>query len=223
MEQQPLSPRQTETLDVIKRYIREHGLPPTIREIMAKLDVAYPRGVQRHLEALEKKGYITRDPRASRGIRLVETAGATSRTDHGPGWQEALSELADSVFRVPVLGRIPAGGPMLAEENVEDWVTLPTSLADAKKDVFILKAQGDSMIGAGIFDGDLLVVQPTQDPKHGDIVAALIGDDATVKRFIQKDNLAYLKAENPNYDNIYPDRDWSVQGKVTAVVRPHVA
>jgi repressor LexA len=219
MDKQPLSPRQQETLTVIKQYMDEHGLPPTIREIMASLKVAYPRGVQRHLDALEKKGYITRDPRASRGIRLVESEKPSAK---GANWQAALADLADSVVRAPLLGRIPAGGPMLAEENVEDWVTLPTNLTKGKRDVFILRAQGDSMIGAGIFDGDLLVVQPTQSPQHGEIVVALIGDDATVKRFIKKDNLSYLKAENPKYDNIYPDQEWGVQGKVTAVVRPHV-
>lgn len=201
-----LSPRQQQTLDVIRDHIRNHGLPPTIREIMAKLDVSYPRGVQRHLEALEKKGYLTRDSR-SRGITLAKRFRDT---------------LSSQVTSVPLLGRIPAGGPSLAEENVEDWVTLPTDLTKGKRDVFILRAQGDSMIGAGIFDGDLLIVQPVKTPEHGDIVAALIGDDATVKRFVKKNNLAFLKAENPNYDNVYPDQDWSVQGKVTAVVRPHV-
>lgn len=79
------------------------------------------------------------------------------------------------------------------------------------------------MIGAGIFDGDLLIVQPGEDASHGDIVVALIGDDATVKRLIKKDNMTYLKAENPNYQNLYPDQEWSIQGKVMAVVRPHVS
>lgn len=210
MEKTPLSPRQKQTYDVIKAHMAENGMPPTIREIMAKLKVAYPRGIQRHLEGLEKKGYITRDPRASRGIKLTERL------------RVAVGNVAEQIVRVPLLGRIPAGGPMLAEENVDEWVTLPTDLTKGKRDLFILKTQGDSMIGAGIFDGDLLIVQPTQDPKHGDIVVALIGDDATVKRFIQKDNLAYLKPENPKYQNIYPDQDWTVQGRVTAVVRPNV-
>lgn len=208
-EQSDLSPRQKQTFDVILSHIREHGLPPTIREIMAKLGVAYPRGVQRHLEGLEKKGYISRDSR-SRGITVAQR------------FRDAVSNVAEQIASVPVLGRIPAGGPMLAEENVEEWVTLPTDLTKGKRDVFILRAQGDSMIGAGIFDGDLLIVQPQQTAEHGDIVAALIGDDATVKRFIQKDNVAYLKAENPKYKDIYPEQDWSIQGKVMAVVRPHV-
>lgn len=205
-----LSPRQQETFDAIQKHIREEGLPPTIREIMAHLDVAYPRGVQRHLEALEKKGYLTRDSR-SRGITIAAR------------FREAAASLADNIVRIPLIGRIPAGGPMLAQENIEEWVTLPTDLTQGKRDVFILRTTGDSMIGAGIFDGDLLIVQPQETAKHGDIVVALIGDDATVKRFVQKDNLAYLKAENPKYPNIFPDQEWHIQGKVTAVVRPHVS
>lgn len=211
-EHQELSPRQRETFEAIQKHIRDHGLPPTIREIMAHMNVAYPRGVQRHLEALEKKGYITRDSR-SRGITLAERF-RQAATD--------LADLAENIIKVPLLGRIPAGGPMLAQENIEDWVTLPTDLTKGKRDVFILRTQGDSMIGAGIFDGDLLIVQPQETANHGEIVVALIGDDATVKRFVQKDNLAYLKAENPKYSNIYPDQDWHIQGKVTAVVRQNV-
>lgn len=204
-----LSPRQRQTFDAIKKHIREEGLPPTIREIMTRLGIAYPRGVQRHLEGLEKKGYITRDSR-SRGITITER------------FKDKVADISDAIIRIPLLGRIQAGGPMLAEENVEDWVTLPTDLTKGKRDVFILRAQGDSMLGAGIFDGDLLIIQPQETAEHGDIVAALIGDDATVKRFIKKDNMAYLKAENPKYPNIYPDQDWHIQGKVTAVVRPNV-
>ncbi len=206
---QTLSPRQQQTFDVIKKHIRDNGLPPTIREIMAHLNIAYPRGVQRHLEGLEKKGYISRDSR-SRGITISER------------FRDAVANLAENITRLPILGRIPAGGPMLAEENIEDWITLPTDLTRGKRDVFILRATGDSMIGAGIFDGDLLIIQPQETAHHGDIVAALLGDDATVKRFIQKDNMSYLKAENPNYQNIYPDQEWQIQGKVTAVVRPNV-
>ncbi len=205
-----LSPRQSETLNVITEYIDKNGLPPTIREIMAGLGVAYPRGVQRHLEALEKKGYITRDS-SSRGIRLRDRV------------KQAVADFGESITRLPIIGRVPAGGPMLAEENIEDWVTLPTDLTRGKQDVFILRTTGDSMIGAGIFDGDWLIVTPTEQANHGDIVVALIGDDATVKRYIKKDNMSFLKAENPNYQNIYPDQEWSIQGRVTAVVRPHVS
>lgn len=209
-----LSPRQRQTLDAISRYIEQNGMPPTIREIMADLKVAYPRGVQRHLEALAKKGYITKDARTSRGIKLVKSLREKA--------QGVAADLADKIVSIPLLGRIPAGGPMLAEENVEEWITLPTDLTKGKRDVFILRAQGDSMIGAGIFDGDLLIIQPQDTAENGDIVAALIGDDATVKRLIKRRDATYLKAENPKYSNIYPDEQWKVQGKVMAVVRPNV-
>ena len=212
MSNEELSPRQRQTFDVIKRHIKEQGLPPTIREIMAAIKVNYPRGVQRHLEALEEKSYITRDSR-SRGITIADK------------FREVVADVSDAIARVPLLGRIPAGGPMLAEENVEEWVTLPTDLTKGKRDVFILRAQGDSMIGAGIFDGDLLICQPTDsggEAKDGDIVAALIGDDATVKRLVKRRDATYLKPENPKYENIYPDQEWKVQGKVMAVVRPQV-
>ncbi len=204
-----LSPRQRETFEVIQRHIVEHGLPPTIREIMLALKVSSPGGVQRHLAVLEKKGYITRDSR-SRGITLAQR------------FRQAANDLTDQIAKIPVLGRIPAGGPMLAEENIEEWVTLPTDLTRGKRDVFILRAQGDSMIGAGIFDGDLLIVQPADEAEHGDIVAALIGEDATVKRLIKRRDATYLQPENPKYENIYPDQEWQIQGKVMAVVRPHV-
>jgi repressor LexA len=217
MSDEGLSPRQQETLDAIRRHIAEQGMPPTIREIMVTLKVAYPRGIQRHLEALEKKGYIERDSR-SRGIKLLrEPVGKDTRSI-----QDVIGQIDDRITAVPILGRIPAGGPLLAEENVEEWVTLPTDLTKGKRDVFILKASGDSMVGAGIFDGDLLIIQPQQTANNNDIVAALIGDDATVKRFVQKDNVSYLKAENPKYSNIYPDEQWTIQGKVMAVVRPTV-
>lgn len=209
MSNEALSPRQKQTFEVIQKHIKEQGLPPTIREIMAAIKVNYPRGVQRHLEALEKKGYITRDSR-SRGITIADK------------FREVAADVSNAIARVPLLGRIPAGGPMLAEENIEEWVTLPTDLTKGKRDVFILRAQGDSMIGAGIFDGDLLICQPTDHAENGDIVAALIGDDATVKRLVKRRDATYLQPENPKYENIYPDQEWKVQGKVMAVVRPQV-
>ncbi|MSU76276.1 transcriptional repressor LexA [Patescibacteria group bacterium] len=208
-----LSPRQKQTFDAIQKHMAKNDMPPTIRELMKDMKIAYPKGVQGHLDALVKKGYITRDPRASRGIRLA------SRFRKA---KAAAADLADQITSIPVLGRIPAGGPMLVEENIEDWVTLPTDLTKGKRDVFILKAQGDSMIGAGIFDGDLLIIQPQQQAENGDIVAALIGDDATVKRLVKRRDATYLKPENPKYQNIYPDQDWQIQGKVMAVVRPKV-
>lgn len=213
-----LTSSQQRVLDSVTRAIEQNGLPPTIREIMADLKLASPRSVQVHLAALEEKGYITRDSRTSRSIKLKQSLSQKAVS----GAAGVAANLADKITSIPLLGRIPAGGPMLAEENVEEWVTLPTELTKGKRDVFILRAQGDSMIGAGIFDGDLLIIQPQDTAENGDIVAALIGDDATVKRLIKRRDATYLKAENPKYTNIYPDEQWKVQGKVMAVVRQNV-
>ena len=213
-----LTDSQRRVLDSVTRYIEQNGMPPTIREIMADLKLASPRSVQVHLAALEEKGYIDRDSRTSRSIKLKQ-----SLSQKAAGAVNGIAaDLADKITSIPLLGRIPAGGPMLAEENIEEWVTLPTELTKGKRDVFILRAQGDSMIGAGIFDGDLLIVQPQETAENGDIVAALIGDDATVKRLIKRRDATFLKAENPKYSNIYPDEQWKVQGKVMAVVRQNV-
>lgn len=221
MKNDDLTDSQQRVLDSITRYIDQNGMPPTIREIMADLKLASPRSVQVHLAALEEKGYIERDSRTSRSIKLKKGL-AQQATDAVSDVASVAADLADKITSIPLLGRIPAGGPMLAEENVEEWVTLPTELTKGKRDVFILRAQGDSMIGAGIFDGDLLIVQPQDTAENGDIVAALIGDDATVKRLIKRRDATYLKAENPKYSNIYPDEQWKVQGKVMAVVRQNV-
>lgn len=213
-----LTDSQRRVLDSVTRYIEQNEMPPTIREIMADLKLASPRSVQVHLAALEEKGYIDRDTRTSRSIKLKQSLPQKA----ADALNSVTADLADKITSIPLLGRIPAGGPMLAEENVEEWVTLPTELTKGKRDVFILRAQGDSMIGAGIFDGDLLIVQPQDTAENGDIVAALIGDDATVKRLIKRRDATYLKAENPKYSNIYPDEQWKVQGKVMAVVRQNV-
>ena len=109
--------------------------------------------------------------------------------------------------------------PMLAEEHIEDWINLPQTLVRNRQDVFLLRVRGDSMKNAGILEDDLVIVKPTKDVKHQDIVVALLHDEATVKRFIKIQNRAYLKPENENYKNIYPQSEWTVQGKVVGVIR----
>jgi repressor LexA len=198
-----LTDRQKELLSFITRQIREHSLPPSLSEMAEHLGVKSKNAVAKLLDALEDGGYIEMSGKA-RGITVLNS----------------LSEsLQKGFFRAPVLGHVQAGMPHLAEEHIEEWINLPQTFVRGRRDVFLLKIRGDSMINAGMFDGDLVIVRPTREAKHNDIVVALLHDEATVKRFIQIKNRAYLKAENPDYPNIYPKEEWMIQGKVVGVIR----
>lgn len=198
-----LTDRQAELLKYIVQQIRDYNLPPSLSEMAEFLGVKSKRSAAKHLESLENAGYIKTSGKA-RGITV-------------------LNSLRDSIdkgiIRVPLLGSIQAGSPHLAEEHIEDWINLPQTLVRGRRDVFVLKVRGDSMIKAGIFEGDLVIVRPTKEARNNDIVVALLHDEATVKRFIQIKNRAYLKAENPDYANIYPKEEWMIQGKVVGVIR----
>jgi len=198
-----ITDRQKQLLDFIVKQIREHNLPPSISEMATQLKVKSKNAIAKLLNALEDQGFIKTSGKA-RGITVLDSLGEI---------------MEKGLIRVPILGHIQAGSPHLAEEHVEEWINLPSSLIKSRRDVFLLKVRGDSMINAGIFEGDLVIVRPTKDVKNNDIVVALLHDEATVKRFIQIKNRAYLKAENPDYKNIYPKEDWMVQGKVVGVIR----
>lgn len=200
---QEITSRQKELLSFIIKEIREHKLPPSISEMATFLKVKSKNAIAKLLDSLEKEGYIKTNGKA-RGIEVLETLG------------EVLDK---GFFKAPILGNIQAGIPHLAEEQIEDWINLPTTLVRGRRDVFLLRVRGDSMVNAGIHEGDLVIVRPTRDAKHNDIVVALLHDEATVKRFIQIKNRAYLKAENPKYKNIYPKEEWMIQGKVVGVIR----
>lgn len=203
MTKQELTKRQKQLLDFIVKQIREHSLPPSVSEMAAYLKVKSKNAVAKLLAALEDGGYIKISGKA-RGISVLDS----------------LSEsLQKGLVRVPLLGTIQAGSPHLAEEHIEDWINLPQTLVRGRRDVFLLKVRGDSMINAGIFEGDLVIVRPTKEARNNEIVVALLHDEATVKRFVQIKNRAYLKAENPDYPNIYPKEDWMIQGKVVGVIR----
>lgn len=198
-----ITKRQKDLLDFIKSTIQDSGIPPSISDMARALRVKSKNAIAKLLAALEDEDLIRRDGTA-RGIRL--------RDEHG-------NEIQAGAVPVPVLGTITAGIPILAEQNIEEWVNLPSSLVRNRKDVFLLQVRGDSMAGAGILEGDLVIVKPTRDIKSGDIVVALLHDEATVKRFMQISNRRYLKPENPKYQNIYPEDEWTVQGKVVGVIR----
>ncbi len=198
-----LSERQKQLLNFIIKEIREHSLPPSISEMAEYLGVKSKNAVAKILNCLEKDGYIKTTGKA-RGIEVLDSLGAS---------------LQKGFFRVPILGSIQAGTPHLAEEHIEDWINLPQTLIKGRRDVFLLRVRGQSMINAGIYEGDLVIVRPTKEAKHNDIVVALLHDEATVKRFIQIKNRAYLKAENPEFKDIYPKEEWMIQGKVVGVIR----
>jgi repressor LexA len=183
-----LTPKQKQLLELLTDEIRTQGLPPSISEIAKGLQLKSKNAVAKLLRVLEDKGYIRRSGKA-RGIEVLNPEG------------EPISR---GLISVPLLGRITAGLPMLAEEQVEDWLNLPTSLIRGRKDVFLLKVQGLSMKDAGILNGDLVIVKQQKIADINDIVVALLEDEATVKRLVKKDNRFYLKAENKDYPNIYP-------------------
>ena len=198
-----LTEKQASLLNFIISEIREHSLPPSISEMAVFLKVKSKNAVSKLLDQLEEKEYIQISGKA-RGIKVLETLGKS---------------IQKGMFSVPILGNIQAGMPMLAEEHIEDWINLPQTLVINRQDVFLLRVRGDSMKNAGILEGDLVIVKPTKDVKNNDIVVALLRDEATVKRFIKIQNRVYLKPENDSYKNIYPQSEWTVQGKVVGVIR----
>lgn len=198
-----ITDRQKQLLQFIVKQIRDYSLPPSISEMATFLKVKSKNGVAKLLNALEEQNFIKTSGKA-RGIEVLNSLGES---------------LIKGLVAVPLLGHIQAGSPHLAEEHIEEWINLPQTLVKSRRDVFLLRVRGDSMVNAGIYEGDLVIVRPTKEVKNNDIVVALLHDEATVKRFIQIKNRAYLKAENPDYKNIYPKEEWMVQGKVVGVIR----
>ncbi|NOX35915.1 MAG: transcriptional repressor LexA [Calditrichaeota bacterium] len=204
-----LTPRQREVLEFIARYMTERGYAPSYQEIADAFGIASKQGVVRHLEALCRKGYIERDTTTARSIRIV-----------APEYQLASS--GAEVVELPLIGRVSAGFPILAEENIEDTVVIPRRLIRTEGRYFVLRVQGDSMVNAGILNGDLVIVRSTRQAEPGSIVVALVGDEVTVKRLIVQGNRKYLKAENPAYPDIVPESEWQIQGKVVGLIRDTV-
>lgn len=201
-----LTQRQQEVLDFIEEYQLDHGKSPTIREIKDFLNVSSDNSVLKHLKALEKKGFIEKDD-TPRGIKLLETI---------------KQKLSANTFAIPVLGHIPAGGPVGAEEHVEDYVNIDTSHIKNPESCFMLAVTGQSMIDAGIYEGDMLIVDSSRTARVGDIVIALVDNENTVKRLIQDSNGNYLlKAENPNYNDIVPVANLEIQGVVINLQRQY--
>lgn len=206
MSPSDISDRQKQILDLIHETVQRRGYPPSVREIGEAVGLSSPSTVHSHLSALVEAGYLRRDATKPRAIEVID-AGSDGELRRAP------------VRDVPLVGRIAAGSPMLAEEDIEEIFPLPTELV-GNEPVIMLRVQGDSMINAGIFDGDLVVVRRQPEARNGELVAALInGEEATVKRFRREADRVLLIAENPAYEPIVLTAGVEIVGKVVAVLR----
>lgn len=192
---QGLTKRQEQTLDFIRSSIKDRGYPPTLREIGEHMGIRSTNGVNDHLRALERKGYLRREDMKSRALRVVGEQDAEVAAS-GLGGASGRSSSDDDTIEVPVLGRVAAGLPILAEENLVDSVRVDRMLVKGSQDVFGLRVQGDSMIEAGILSGDYIFVKKQSTADRGDIVVALIGDDATVKYYFPERDYVRFQPAN---------------------------
>jgi len=202
-----LGPRQKRILEFILSTVEDRGYPPSVREIADAVGLASPSTVHAHLEALQSKGYIRKDPTKPRAIEI----------SYAPGMGPAASRAG--VKHVPLVGSIAAGSPLQAVEDIEDVLPLPASVI-GEGTFFMLRVKGDSMTGAGIEDGDLVVIRKQDDATPGSIVAAMLDDEATVKTLVRDNGKTVLRAENPAYEPIPVTAENSrILGKVVALLR----
>ena len=203
-----LTQRQEEILNFIQSFLQENGYPPTIRQIGSNFGISSTFGVKGHLDALEKKGYLNKECNASRGISIVRNF-------------EEEKVIYPEAPRIPIVGRVAAGSPIMAVENIEGSILLDPAFLNRSKDCFALKVKGDSMLNAGIFEGDLVVVSPAATAVNGEIIVARIHDEVTVKTFENKYNRVRLIPENDKYQpiDVTGKKDFSIVGKVVGVLR----
>ena len=197
-----ISSKQREILEYIKQEILNKGYPPAVREICEAVHLKSTSSVHSHLETLEKNGYIRRDPTKPRAIEIIDDNFNLTRRE---------------VVNVPIIGQVAAGQPLLAVENIENYFPIPTEFMP-NAETFMLMVKGDSMINAGIFNGDKILVQKQSDAQNGDIVVALVDDSATVKTFYKEDGHFRLQPENDTMDPIIVN-ECSILGKVFGIMR----
>lgn len=197
-----ITPKQEEILNYIKNEILERGFPPAVREICHAVHLKSTSSVHSHLESLEKNGYIRRDPTKPRAIEILD---------------DSFNMLRREMVNVPIVGTVAAGQPILAEQNIDSYFPIPAEYMPSKQ-TFILRVKGDSMINAGIFNGDNVVVKQQSTASNGDIVVALIDDSATVKTYYKENGHYRLQPENDTMDPIIVD-DLQILGKVFGVFR----
>lgn len=200
--EQTLTAKQQQILDFIKQSLREKGYPPSVRELCMAVGLSSTSTVHSHLNTLEKKGFIRRDPSKPRTIEVLD---------------EKMNWLEDHVGVVPVVGKVTAGAPILAVENIEEYFPLPKQLI-RHDETFMLNVKGTSMINAGILDGDQIIVRRQDSARNGEIVVAMIEDEVTVKRFFKEKDFIRLQPENDSMTPIYV-RNVQILGKVIGLVR----
>ncbi len=200
-----LTSRQKAILDYINEQVRTKNYPPSVREICKEMSLSSSSTVHSHLRALERKGFIKRDPTKPRAIEILHPASRSG--------SRKKSRL------VPLVGQVTAGAPVLAEENIEDYIVLPEEMVGNGDTVFMLRVKGDSMKEAGILEGDMVLVRQQPSAENGEIVVALLDEEATVKRFYREEGLIRLQPENPDYDPIEAESEVLVLGKVIGLLR----
>ncbi len=198
-----ITQKQQEILEYIKSEILNRGFPPAVREICEAVNLKSTSSVHSHLETLEKNGYIRRDPTKPRAIEIVDDNFNLTRRE---------------MVNVPIVGRVAAGEPLLAIENIENYFPIPSEFLPNAQ-IFILNVKGDSMVNAGILDGDKVIVEQRPDASNGDKVVALLDDSATVKTFYREDGHCRLQPENDYMDPIIVEGDVQILGKVIGVLR----
>ena len=198
-----ISAKQQEILNYIKSEIINRGYPPAVRDICEAVHLKSTSSVHAHLEALEKNGYIRKDPTKPRAIEVVD---------------EGFNAVRRELVNVPLVGTVAAGQPLLAVENIESYFPVPAEYLPNKQ-TFMLRVKGESMINAGILDGDDVLVAVQSDARNGDMIVALIDDSATVKTFYREDGHIRLQPENDSMDPIIVENDLQILGKVIGVMR----
>jgi repressor LexA len=212
----PISKKQQEILDYMKSEILTRGFPPSVREICEAVKLKSTSSVHAHLEALEKNGYIRKDATKPRAIEIIDDDFLNTRIRHMiPELETAAST---EYANVPVIGNVAAGQPILAEENIESYFPVPAEFVPNGEPSYILKVRGDSMINAGIHDGDQIFVHSCREARNGQMVVALIDDSATVKTFYKENGYIRLQPENDTMDPIIVD-DCQIIGKLFGVFR----
>lgn len=202
MAQGKISAKQQEILEYIKSQILERGFPPAVRDICEAVHLKSTSSVHSHLETLEKNGYIRRDPTKPRAIEILDDSFNFTRRE---------------MVNVPIVGRVAAGEPLLAEQNIEEYFPIPMDFMPNKQ-TFMLKVKGESMINAGILDGDYVLVEERKTAHNGEMIVALVDDGATVKRFYKEEGIIRLQPENDTMEPIIV-ADCTILGKVIGVFR----